>query len=47
MQLRKGLVVIASLLFSVALGVGLAEANLLSNSSFESPVVTAGTLRIG
>ncbi len=43
MQLRKGLVVIALLFFSVALGAGLAQANLFSNSSFESPVVTAGT----
>jgi hypothetical protein len=43
MQLRKGLMVIAVLFFSMTLCAGLAQANLLSNGSFESPVVTAGT----
>ena len=43
MQFRKGLVVIALLFFSMTLGTGLARANLLSNGSFESPTVTAGT----
>ncbi len=42
MQLRKGLVVIASLLFSVTLGAGWAQTNLITNGSFESPVVPDG-----